>query len=505
MHFYPSLRCRFGKVFPFAVAIVLVPILGSVAFDCSVYGQVSLSAAAPWQLPRGPQPGGYVPATARGAVGRNMAQYEPADAAMGMDMEYEEAAGWEAGGAPDHSWHGGQADRGGCGGCGAGGAGCGYADACGWGADCGFDPWGGVGYGYNPCLDRLYVRAEYLMWWGKSATLPPLASTSLAGTAFEQSGVLELPTTRVLVGGERLDPGIRSGGRFSLGWWFSPCRVWGLEATYLFLGTGTDSFRLDSQEHPILARPFFNAATFAQDSVVLAYPGRRTGWFRADLSNQLDSVEVLLRRAGTPQCRGQLDFLVGYRYARLAERLSVESSSTFIATQELVPFGTTIDVSDRFDAHNEFHGAQLGFTAITRYCYWSLELTAKLGVGGTWSRMTVDGDTIVTVPPLAPVAHSGGMLALPTNMGIQERTGFSVLPELGVTVSRDLTCRLRATFGYTFLYWSQVARPGEQVDTDLNPTQFPPGELVGFPAPKSRFLLTDYWAQGLHFGLDYRF
>jgi len=79
------------------------------------------------------------------------------------------------------------------------------------------------------------------------------------------------------------------------------------------------------------------------------------------------------------------------------------------------------------------------------------------------------------------------------------------MPELGVSLGYDLTCRLRATVGYTLIYWSNVARPGDQIDTELNASQFPPGELVGAPHPEFRFQTTDFWAQGLNFGLEYRF
>ena len=92
-----------------------------------------------------------------------------------------------------------------------------------------------------------------------------------------------------------------------------------------------------------------------------------------------------------------------------------------------------------------------------------------------------------------------------TNSGTNRGDGFTAIPELGLTVGYDITPRLKATFGYTFLYWSRLIRPADQVDTDLNPTQFPPGTLVGYPAPKAKFVVTDYWAQGLNFGLDYRY
>ena len=57
----------------------------------------------------------------------------------------------------------------------------------------------------------------------------------------------------------------------------------------------------------------------------------------------------------------------------------------------------------------------------------------------------------------------------------------------------------------------QVVRPGEQIDTNVNTRFRPP--LPGFAAvtptgpavPAVLFRNTDYWAQGLNFGLQYRY
>ena len=50
--------------------------------------------------------------------------------------------------------------------------------------------------------------------------------------------------------------------------------------------------------------------------------------------------------------------------------------------------------SANYPAGNEFHGAELGIAAQTRCHRWSLEGLAKLALGGTRSRVTVNG----TVP-----------------------------------------------------------------------------------------------------------
>jgi hypothetical protein len=59
------------------------------------------------------------------------------------------------------------------------------------------------------------------------------------------------------------------------------------------------------------------------------------------------------------------------------------------------------------------------------------------------------------------------------------------------------------TVGYNFLYWSRVARPGEQIDLDVNPDLLPPEEqFAGATRPRFEFRDTDFWAQGIRVGLE---
>jgi hypothetical protein len=177
----------------------------------------------------------------------------------------------------------------------------------------------------------------------------------------------------------------------------------------------------------------------------------------------------------------------------------------------VIPVGTTQDLFDRFNTDSEFHGAEVGLCSkffVERGRFFervSLECLLKLALGNTASLVTTDGSTTTTVPGADPVTTPGGLLAQPTNMGRYTSNEFAVIPELAVTIGCDITDRLRATFGYTFIYWSRVARPGDQIDFDVNSSQFPPGPLVGPPRPAFSFRTTDFWAQGLSFGLAYCF
>jgi len=83
-------------------------------------------------------------------------------------------------------------------------------------------------------------------------------------------------------------------------------------------------------------------------------------------------------------------------------------------------------------------------------CRW---IQPEVGAGQHHSQIDINGTTTTGGNTL-----QGGMLALRATWPAQPDQ-FSVIPELGVTLGYDLTSRLRATAGYTFMYWSNVSRP----------------------------------------------
>jgi hypothetical protein len=296
--------------------------------------------------------------------------------------------------------------------------------------------------------------------------------------------------------------------RLGLGYWFSPCRESGFDINYTSLGSKAAAFDGTSANTSILARPFVNVTTGLQDSIIIAFPAQQTGTLNIRDANELNSVEVLFRQGLVRQCNREVDVLIGYRYGRFDESISIDQTSNYLVTVGGIPAGTVISVSDLFSATNRFNGCEIGFAARTRYCRWSFEALAKLAVGETQSKMDISGSTLTTPPPTngqSPQHLNGGVLALPTNSGVFERNSFSAIPEFGLTLGYDLTCRLKATFGWSFLYWSSVMRPADQIDTDINPTQLPPGTLRGFAAPAFKPVFTDFWAQGLNVGLEYHY
>lgn len=372
---------------------------------------------------------------------------------------------------------------------------CGSDDSC---SSCGdascttgsvFGPFLGLGLPQDD-----WVRVDGLLWWTKGAHVPALLTTAPDGTPRAQAGALGQPGTSVLLGNQELNGGARAGGRISLGTWLDANDNFGIEFTYLGLGQSSDQFNWNSSGSPILARPFFNVDTGAEDINLIAYPGAFQGTFTCTSTSEFHVGEFLTRYAIARAPGYRIELLGGYRYQRLTDNLDITDTSSTSSP------GSTIQIFDQFQTQNDFNGGEVGIATQVRRCRWSFESNLKLALGNTHSRIAINGSTVT-----AANTFSGGLLALPSNSGVHNANQFSVIPELGVTCGYDLTCHLRATLGYSFIYWSNVARPGDQIDLNVSPTQFPgPGQGTA-TKPAYAEHTSDFWAQGLNVGLDYRF
>jgi hypothetical protein len=199
--------------------------------------------------------------------------------------------------------------------------------------------------------------------------------------------------------------------------------------------------------------------------------------------------------------------IAGFRYLDLQEDLVITENITILpgAPAPLNP-GDMISVTDRFETRNRFYGGQLGARGEWYRGCWFVNATGKIALGSTRQQVSIRGNTVFTPAGGAAVTQEGGLLALPTNIGDYERDRFTVVPEIGINVGRQLNDNLRVYAGYTFIYWSSVVRPGDQIDPVVNPTQLPtiagPGTLVGPARPAFAFQETDFWAQGLNLGME---
>jgi hypothetical protein len=348
------------------------------------------------------------------------------------------------------------------------------------------------------------VSGEYLLWWIKNSSVPPLVTTSPPGTPRAGAGVL--PGAQVLFGGSDVDDQVRSGGRFTAGAWLDRAQTLGVEGWFFFLGERSVTFDTGfSPGSPILGRPIVNAATGQGDAELVAFPGLLAGSANVSAATRLLGAEgnLLCNLCCRPGAR--IDLLGGYRFLRLDESLGITENLTALADPSA---GSRIIVADRFGTRNDFHGGQVGARATLWRGPWVLALAAKVALGANLEEADINGQTTFLTGG-ASVTQVGGLLALPSNIGHFHHNRFAVVPEAGFNVGVYVTPYVRAYVGYTFLYWSDVVRPGDVIDTSLNPRQIPTsltaGPLTGPARPAFQFRQSDFWAQGINFGLEVRY
>ncbi len=366
-------------------------------------------------------------------------------------------------------------------------------------------------------LPAVWIQADYLLWWTKGGDLPPLVTTSPQDTPQSQAGVLGQSGTAILFGDETVNNDARSGVRLQFGYWLDNCCRVGIEADFFDLEGQSSSFDATCAGDPILARPFTDVVTGLRDSELVCFPEIVVGRISVSSSSDLHSGGLRIRKniccrnwriprccAGSVPASYRVDWLAGYRYMRLDEDLVIGESLVSINPSGVLAQGTMIQVFDDFQTDNEFHGGELGLVGEYRRGCWGVKALAKVALGNNHEVVRINGGTVVTVPGAGSVANAGGLLAQATNMGTFSQDEFAVLPEASLSLYYQVTCNVRATVGYNLIYLSHVLRPGEHVDSTLNPTQFPPGTLQGPARPAFAFNDTDFWVQGLNFGLELR-
>jgi hypothetical protein len=414
--------------------------------------------------------------------------------------------------------------------CGCGVDACGGCDAigpCGAGG-CGVDGCTMCGElcsprAWRPCVTLClpqdgWASFEFLSWYQDGMELPPLVTTnSDPDVPRAEAGVLTSPSTRILLGGEKVLDDNFDGGRLRVGIWLDRCHTWGFGGEYFELGSETRSFEASSTGNPVLARPFFNTQTGLEDSELIAFPNVLTGSVVAQARSEFKGGSFFFRRlrrcdegctqalfCGRPDhfC-SRSEALFGYRYLQLDEGVQVVED--LVSTDSSNP--GTFDILDRFETRNQFNGFDIGWMYRRTRGFWTLDALVRLAIGNSRQTVRISGETTVSDPNDPPAQTlEGGLLAQSSNIGVYQQNEFAVVPELGANVCYQLTDQFRVSLGYTFIYWSNVVRPGHHISRDLNPNLLPPAAdpLSGALRPEFAFDTTDYWVQGLNVGLEYR-
>lgn len=332
------------------------------------------------------------------------------------------------------------------------------------------------------CCNGMWFSAEYLLWFIKDPKLPaPLITTG--GT-----GVLTDPATFVFLGNNDIDYPSFSGGRVSAGFWLDNERLWSIEGSGFLLEKRGDSPGVISDGTVTVSIPFIDANTGAPAAFPVAQAGQ-PGGVQVAATSLLWGAEANLVYAGVDAGAWSVAWIMGFRYLDLAENLDLNATS--------IAGGATTVLHDHFGTRNQFYGGQFGarFGCTSGCLFWAAQAVIALGQ---------NHETLVAFGEQANITASTitatGLFAHTANSGHFNQDEFAYVPEgqlkIGYRVSRNITL----TLGYTFLYWHEVARAGDQI----NPVTTAPGTNLA-NVPQVLFEQRYIWAQGGSLGLEMRY
>ncbi len=361
--------------------------------------------------------------------------------------------------------------------------------------------------------NRAWVSTEFLLWWMKRGPVDAPLVTTAPGPG-PNAAKLSGPHA-VVLGNECLDYGLQSGLRATFGLALDDAGIVGLEVSGFLLSNGVNHQLLVSPKpgQPILSRPVFDVLQNAESVYDISYPGSDFGYFELLSRSQLAGAEANLLGYGLGTEAFSLDILAGVRYLDLQEDLELRQHSTLVTPMStfgtVAPKGSTLAIVDLFQTKSRFFGGQVGMRFDQKFGAWSASVAAKLALGVNHQSIKIAGASYLGQPGQGTIGQPAGILAVSSNSGRYESNDFSVVPELRLQLGYNVNANLRLFVGYDLIYWTNVVRPGQQIDRSVNPGLIPIDQMFGKTAglirPLVPFERCDFFAEGIHFGIDFRY
>ncbi len=314
-------------------------------------------------------------------------------------------------------------------------------------------------------------------------------------------GILGAADTRVLYGGDRQETrhddefnGVRIGVQ-----WMNADNSLGVEARAFFLERDSTYFKAVSDGSELLAMPYYNPVLNREEARIIAGPapgrgflsGGFVGYSRIEWYGEDVNAVVPLAVEST----WRLDLLAGLRFFQMRDRFEDT------ATSRTQPDGATLwGVTDNYRVGNAFYGGQVGVRGESWFGRFFVQARATIALGGDDERVRAFGQAIYQTPQIRVVSPVG-LYVQPSNTGQFTRVNFDGAGEAAINVGYQLTSWARVYAGYTFLYWADPLRAGDQVDMVVNRAQ---GSTPTPVRPLVTFKGDALWAQGVNAGLELR-
>jgi hypothetical protein len=381
------------------------------------------------------------------------------------------------------------------------GCGCGTCNTCCFPRHC--PPFGGYWNCPSPedpcfqCRPPLWwVKADLLLGFRKGRGYPVLVTTDPSNEDSQTAGAL--PDATILYDGDSDNTQMRAGLDLEFGTYLNDCQTIGVGGRYFFLGADEGNYATNSGVHAILAVPFTSVAlNGANTSLLLAHPDiggiARTGSVDIRASNEIHGFDAVVKFLYCRNACGKVEFVTGWHTSSVNDFFQMQMRS---GAEDL---GANQDflLVDHFNTENQFHGVILGVLTEHQICCMTLRGKARVSVGNMHQVVKINGSTSINgvVDPTQP----GGLFSAESNMGEYNQNQFAAVTEAGLSIGYYITPRMQFNVGYNLMYWSNVVRPGEQIDTVIDDLNNPPTR------PTFQFNTTSFWVQSITLGLSCEF
>ena len=262
-------------------------------------------------------------------------------------------------------------------------------------------------------------------------------------------------------------------------------------------GVTLESFAAGGTSGRSLGLRFFDTSANAENAFLVLLDPNLDG--RLSVESELDIVasELYAKALFMEGSDYRVELVGGYSYFNIEDSLSINSSRTNTVT------GRVVDVRDRFEATNNFHGGQIGFQTSIHKGPISLTSLTKVHMGNMRQLVNINGAgqrRFLGVPGVE--TFDTGLYTVGTE-GRARQNEFAFAPEANFKLGYRMRNYVNFTVGYSFIYWNRVALSGDQFDGLVDQSRFqnplaPPPQL---PTVKDR----GFFVHGIDFGvtIDY--
>jgi hypothetical protein len=375
--------------------------------------------------------------------------------------------------------------------------------------------------------DHCWITIDYLMGFIRNERTPaPLLTVGALSDM--HPAALGQPGTAVIVGNE-FTFNMQSGARLNLGCFLDHSCHFSIEAEgmYYFPTRLSFSAASDQSGNPIIGRPVFDVVTGIERAAIDSQPaaaGTVVGNALINLDSKLYGAEVNGRYHFNVADHWHANILYGFRWVHLDESITIQdflspqmdNVLTFLGPAPVnggtglpVPAGSTITDLDSFRTTNNFFGFNFGGQITWDKDWWFCSAFTKIAVGPTVEQVLINGNSTLTPPGGPTTTAVGGVLALSSNIGTYHRTVLTVVPEAGLNIGINVHPNLQIIAGYSYLAWTNVVRPGNQISHAINSTEVPTNNTFGqgLPpaAPLFRFVGETFWINSFNVGVNWHF